>query len=218
MAETFLGPTLADNRLVVDADKVALIQQISFGVKLARVQIVAAGATNDLELGFIQPRLTALVGPAEIIALDPVVISYRIFASDQFRNIFAKDGSNYEIAVPEGKTIHFLPSTTRADGLEIRVATFTKGFSSAPYIRVLGGAEYDGPLQISFTHLGTSALIAYYFTEKATALPDGVRLQGGTGTSQIVLEKSADLAKWLPSVLLPIDNTEKAFFRLKIGP
>lgn len=240
-ADVFIAPSNEVVFLSVPANQTMLISSIKLGVfaeglgggslSLAGL-VVLNGVTNTIQ--FSDPGGSsstsggpcALNGPCQIAFVEgyepytpaAVVVSYNSLSNSLLHSLIMAPGSTNVISVPAGKSIRFLSPTS--EGATPTGFIFENGTNTVYGIQISNGAEFTGPLtitKISSDYYSGSQLISYYFTDDFFVVPDTGYIQGPTGSFEIAVEKSADLAAWSPVVVYNTGSDQKAFYRLRIG-
>jgi hypothetical protein len=194
--------------------------------------VVINGVTNTIAFsnpggsGFASGGSYALNGPcqfafvADTFSLTPaaVVVSYNLLSNNLLHSLIVTPNSTNVISVTAGKSIRFL-SPTAPGSLSTGFATFQNGTNTVSNIQINSGDEFAGPLTITIINppwSGISQLISYYYTDDFFVVPDTGYIQGPTGSFEVAVEKSVDLAAWCPVVVYGTGSDQKAFYRLRI--
>ncbi len=232
-AELFVGPTTPAHRFVLAAGQVAMISGIhpkflynSEGGKLGPeapelgASIVTSTETNVVYFGECNQGTTALAGPLELVVSNTVAISYRVITNTSIQTPVIKSGTTHRIEIPAGKTLRFLAFGIDGYRLLLPNSEITQGANHFTGYDIYGGAEFDGPLTLSFTYPSFEGAkgfsLPYYISDQATVLPDQAALQAPTGNFELQVQKSSDLVHWSPSVVLPRSSDTKSFYRIRI--
>ncbi len=241
-AELFIGPTTSANRFTLATGQAALIsaiyQRTQYDAAFAKTnsvrveaRIIYGGATNRVYVAECKGGTTALVGPMELVVDSPVVITYKPVANTAFQCLVVKPGTTSTLTVPAGKTIRFL-----SFGLDGYVPLMTDAKLTSPAgtfqgLEVYGNAEFDGPATLQFFYPDFDVIfgpppvgeeqkaytLPYYLVDHSIALPDQASLQSPLGAFELQLQKSLVLQTWFPSVTIPKQEDQKAFYRLRLA-
>lgn len=209
------------NRLTVPSNHVAFLNWWRQGQETVVMPalLVVEGRTNVARVS-TEPQIP-IVGPAELLFTNACAIQYRIVTNTGFSTFVITNGQSITITVPGAQTIRFLPSVYKLT--ESSPVVLSNATTSVRDITIWPGAELDGPLTITFQHprLAGQTLsflgYTYYFTAPSTPLPDGVAIQTGSGHLDLRVEKSADFKIWTPSIIQPVENDQKLFYRLNVS-
>lgn len=197
--------------------------------------VIQDGVTNNIVLSNAghDPAPYAPVGPyalngpcriAFVSDTDPtlpasVAVGYRLLQNNLLHSLIVSSGSTNVISVPAAKSVRFL-SPTLSGFAATGFATFQNGTNTIYNAQINNGDEFTGPLTITIMnpgYYGADQLISYYFTDDFFAVPDTGYISGPTGSFEIAVEKSVDLAAWSPVVVYNTGSDQKAFYRLRIG-
>ena len=214
-AETFIGPTTANNRLLVPSNS-AIIITATFGDFTNSTQVALTG--SQFALSYLAPLENgssyALAGPAELIFSNAVLISFYQVTNSAIRTQFI---ANDPIVIPIASN-----KTMRLLGVPAPVfAGFSRpgsGFVSF-ILEPNRPAEFTGPgsLQLSSgVFFPYSKFISYFIAEDGFALPSQRAIAGPTGSYAITVEKSFDLNTWSPVLLANTSDANEVFYRLRI--
>ena len=213
--ETFIGPTTATNRLLVQSNS-AIVITTTFGDFTNSTQVALAG--SQFAQSYFAPlengNSYALAGPAELIFSNAVLISYYQVTNSAIRTQFI---ANDPIVIPIAAN-----KTMRLFGVPAPVyAGFSRPGSSFVSFTLEPNrpAEFTGPgaLQLSSgVFFPYSKFISYFIAEDGFTLPNQRAIAGPSGSYAITVEKSFDLNTWSPVLLQNTSDADKAFYRLRI--
>jgi hypothetical protein len=233
-AGIFTGPTTTTNRLVLAAGQAAVINgiypekqydsnlNVTYTAPIS-ASIISGEQTTPIYIGECKQGTTALVGPVELVVSTPAIISYQTLSNTPLQSLLVLPGSTNSINVPAGKSIKFLSFDLSGFDVLIADAQITVNGGTFQGFDIFGGAEFDGPLAISFSYPpsfdGTPALgyiLPFYLTDSSLVLPSQMALQSATGNVEVQIQKSSDLTNWYSSVAIPATNNTQTFYRLRI--
>jgi len=212
--ETFIGPTMPTNRLLVPTNS-AIIITTMVGDFTNSTQVALQGYT--FTQSYFAPLQSgssyALAGPAELIFTNPAVITfYRVMNSAIRTQSIGYDPIG--IPIPTNKTM-------RLFGVPAPVsASFSRpggGFVSFT-LQPNQPAEFTGPGTLAlnsgvFPPLGK--FVSYFIAEDGFVLPNQRAMAGPSGSYLITIEKSFDLNTWSPVLLDNTSDEPQAFYRLR---
>ena len=217
LGETFIGPTTATNRLLVQSNS-AIVITATFGDFTNSTQVALGEGSFAFPLNYFAPlehgNTYALAGPAELIFSNAVLISYYpVTNSAIFTQFIANDPVGISIA--SNKTMRLFGVTAPVSASFSRPGSSFVSFTLEPN----RPAEFTGPGILS---LNSGVLppyfkfISYFIAEDGFALPNQRAIAGPTGSYAITVEKSFDLKAWSPVILENTSDANKAFYRLRI--
>ena len=214
--ETFIGPTTATNRLLVQTNS-AIIITATFGDFTNSTQVQIGGGTPLIQSYFAplwNGTVYALAGPGELVFSNAVLITfYRLTNSAIHSQGIANDPIGIPIA--SNKTMHVFGVPAAVN------ASFTRqnGGSLSFALEPNQPAEFTGPGTL-FLNSGVlppyAKFISYFFDEDGFTLPDLRAIAGPSGSFAISVEKSVDLQSWSPVLLQNTTDPTKAYYRLRI--
>jgi len=216
-SETFVGPTTADNRLLI-ASNSAVIITATFGDFTNSTQVVLSGFqfTQSYFAPLENGNSYALAGPAELVYSNTVLISYYVVTNSAIRTQ-SIGNDPIGIAIPPNKTM-------RLFGVPAPVnASFSRpgsGFVSLT-LEPNRPAEFTGPGTLavnSGVFFPYSKFISYFIAEDGFSMPNQRSIAGPSGSYAITVERSFDLNTWSPVLLQNTSDANKAFYRLRIQP
>jgi hypothetical protein len=241
-AEVFIASSNHLAYLSVPTNQTLFIFSVKFGTfdnsgsgNMVSGLIVQNGVTNTVYFvnanydasfrAFTAPY--ALNGPCQIAFMDEAnavpaaaVVSYEFLQNSLIHSLLAPPNSTNVILAPAGKSIRFLGSTflwsTVGNGYGYVI--FQNGTNTVYNVFINNGDEFAGPLTITIVNpdFSHAQLIAYYFTDDFFVVPDAGYIRGPTGSFEVAVEKSVDLAAWYPVVVYGTGSDQKAFYRLRI--
>jgi hypothetical protein len=219
LAETFIGPTTATNRLLVPTNS-AIIITTTLGDFTNSTQVVLGGGAPFPQSHFAPLQngtVYALAGPAELIFSNAVLFTFfRLTNSAIFSQGIANDPIG--ISIPTNKTMHLfgVPAEVNASfSRPVGEGAGSLSFSLEPN----APAEFTGPGTL---YLSSGVIppyikfISYFFEEEGFTLPDLRTISGPSGSFAISVEKSVDLQTWSPVLLQNTSDPVKSFYRLRI--
>jgi hypothetical protein len=214
--ETFIGPTTATNRLLVSTNS-AVIVTTTLGDFTNTTQVQFNGDPPFTQSYFApleNGTLYAVAGPAELIFSNAMAFTfYRITNSAIRSQAIGHDPIGIQIA--SNRTMHVFGVPAPVNARFYRVDGGSVNFTLEPN----RPAEFTGPGTLSLNSgvfLPSGKFISYLIVEDGFAIPDQRVIAGPTGSSVVIVEKSADLSAWTPVLMQNTSDATKAFYRLRI--
>ena len=165
---------------------------------------------------------SAFAGPCEILYNDPqytgteALVTFHRVQTLAMSTLVLGDGETNTVVVPSGKTLKLF-----AAGIgQARVSQGTNSANTG--YGLASGCELTGPLTVQFIgKSGVPALerqvFSYYLVEDFIEITADGYLKGPTGTFEVLVEKSTDLAQWQPVMVQNTASADvRAFYRLRI--
>jgi hypothetical protein len=238
-AETFVS-NVASNTLVIQTNQVIFVStaRIANAGNYTKLPFlfVSHGRTNilgfpapasgfDQGWNYFQRNVFVFAGPAELQFKDPATPSTPISAVVTFKrlasgNVFTAPYdptagySNLVIDIPAGQTLHLCAPLFQGPP----VFTLTAGSNTVQNIIIVGGEEFDGPANLTYSGTASgNGLISYYFTDDFLALPEVGAIQASAGNHFLTIEKSPDLKKWTPAFVQPEYSDQHSFYRFNLS-
>ncbi len=215
--ETFIGPTIATNRLLAPSNS-AIIITATFGDFTNSTQVALGEGGIPFPQNYFAPLENgssyALAGPAELIFSNAVLITYYQVTNSAIRTQFI---ANDPIVIPiaSNKTMRLFGVPAPVNAAFSRPGSGFVSFTLEPN----RPAEFTGPGSLALSSgmfFPYSKFISYFIAEGGFTVPSQRAIAGPTGSYAITVEKSFDLNTWSPALLANTSDANKAFYRLRI--
>jgi hypothetical protein len=144
------------------------------------------------------------------------ILTYHRIQTSALKTVAVRSNETHTIQVPAKKTLKIFPTAT--DGS----IHLTQPPRSQQLVNFGNGCDLDGPLTVTVKghpdpNYPNPQVVTYCLLDDFLDLSDAQFQGRPAGTSEIVVEKSTDLAQWTPVMLQSTDNSvPKAYYRLRI--
>jgi hypothetical protein len=216
-AETFYGPSVGTNKLIIATNEVAIITSVIAGDVLSG-DIMASNSSYAVRLPPSGSARYAVAGPAELRVTAPCAIYFRRIqnAPVKMALLAGNDTTNGAVvSVPAGKTVELFGSM---NGDVVVNAYLSKNGAGSNLVQVTAGTRLDGPVDLRFftTTAINTATYSWWFAEDVFQNPN-LLMTAQNQSPQIIVEKSSDLQGWIPVGFFGQSLGSNTFYRLRIA-
>lgn len=230
-SETFIGPTSADNKMVIPANSAAIIhnvipvsgfrwtQDVFEGIDIELVVNEVTFKTSiQITEGVRRPLL--LAGPAEVRWNATIIVSYDLVPGSTIQTKIVPPATEAEIEIPARKTLTLskLWVDWIGGGRDREVVMISKGAREVSGFTLWGNERFTGPLILKIKNLRPFSHVISYFINEDSATLEGLGvIQSSIGQRELRVEKSTDLKVWQPAISHLVTDEKPAFYRFRIS-
>ena len=215
-AETFVISDGETNSIVVATNEAIIIDFVDSYSSYPIYR--RGGVSNSVDL---MPG-SAFAGPSELIVSansNSKVITFHRLQTVAVTTVVLGASDTNTIVVPTNKTLKIF-ATRGAGTLIISRGTHSAIIANLD-VAMRAGCELTGPLTVTMIGNGSPGdyqrVFSYYFTEDFLEITADGYLKGPSGMFEVLVEKSTNLAQWLPVMVQNTASSDaRAFYRLRI--